>query len=169
MNYIADSYPQEDYGNPYAANGQAQTENGTVTAPQNAAAQANQPAQQQSVEKPAQQTATAQQPAQPASQEAHEEAAAPVQQTAAPAPAEEPQSQPQETYAAASDPQNESEASAAASSWDQSAEGSAHEGNPSEETDPLRAEAEDLKRKWYAVTAEYENYRKRTANVRQEA
>lgn len=32
------------------------------------------------------------------------------------------------------------------------------------ETDKLRAEAEDYKRKWYSVTAEYENYRKRTAN-----
>ena len=26
-----------------------------------------------------------------------------------------------------------------------------------------KAEAEDFKRKWYSVTAEYENYRKRTA------
>ena len=31
-----------------------------------------------------------------------------------------------------------------------------------EEYDKLQAEAEDLKRKWYAVTAEYENYRRRT-------
>ena len=31
-----------------------------------------------------------------------------------------------------------------------------------EEYDKLLAEAEDLKRKWYAVTAEYENYRRRT-------
>lgn len=28
-----------------------------------------------------------------------------------------------------------------------------------------KAEAEDFKRKWYSVTAEYENYRKRTANT----
>ena len=48
-------------------------------------------------------------------------------------------------------------------------EETASEEGSSEEVDPLRAEAEDLKRKWYAVTAEYENYRKRTANVRQEA
>lgn len=32
------------------------------------------------------------------------------------------------------------------------------------ETDRLKAEAEDFKRKWYSVTAEYENYRKRTAS-----
>lgn len=37
--------------------------------------------------------------------------------------------------------------------------------NPlAEELEKARAEAEDLKRKWYAVTAEYENYRKRTAS-----
>ncbi len=33
-----------------------------------------------------------------------------------------------------------------------------------EEIKALKAEAEDLKRKWYAVTAEYENYRRRTQN-----
>lgn len=33
-----------------------------------------------------------------------------------------------------------------------------------EEYDKLLAEAEDLKRKWYSVTAEYENYRRRTQN-----
>ncbi|MBQ9729400.1 MAG: nucleotide exchange factor GrpE [Clostridia bacterium] len=33
-----------------------------------------------------------------------------------------------------------------------------------EEIETLKAEAEDLKRKWYAVTAEYENYRRRTQN-----
>lgn len=32
------------------------------------------------------------------------------------------------------------------------------------EAEQLKAEAEDYKRKWYAVTAEYENYRKRTAS-----
>ena len=31
------------------------------------------------------------------------------------------------------------------------------------ELDLAKAEAEDYKRKWYSVTAEYENYRKRTA------
>lgn len=31
------------------------------------------------------------------------------------------------------------------------------------ETEKLKAEAEDYKRKWYSVTAEYENYRKRTS------
>ena len=31
-----------------------------------------------------------------------------------------------------------------------------------EEYEKLQAEAEDLKRKWYSVTAEYENYRRRT-------
>lgn len=34
-----------------------------------------------------------------------------------------------------------------------------------EEYEKLQAEAEDLKRKWYAVTAEYENYRRRTQNA----
>lgn len=40
------------------------------------------------------------------------------------------------------------------------------------EKDPLQEallEAEDMKRKWYSVTAEYENYRKRTANTRAQA
>lgn len=32
-----------------------------------------------------------------------------------------------------------------------------------------KAEAEDMKRKWYSVTAEYENYRKRTSYVRAQA
>ena len=32
-----------------------------------------------------------------------------------------------------------------------------------------KAEAEECKRKWYAVTAEYENYRKRTASARTQA
>ncbi len=32
-----------------------------------------------------------------------------------------------------------------------------------------KAEAEDFKRKWYSVTAEYENYRKRTATTRTQA
>lgn len=33
-----------------------------------------------------------------------------------------------------------------------------------EELSAMKAEAEDFKRKWYAVTAEYENYRRRTQN-----
>ena len=33
-----------------------------------------------------------------------------------------------------------------------------------EEIEKLRAEGEELKRKWYSVTAEYENYRRRTQN-----
>ena len=33
-----------------------------------------------------------------------------------------------------------------------------------EELETAKAEAEDNKRKWYAVTAEYENYRRRTQN-----
>ena len=33
-----------------------------------------------------------------------------------------------------------------------------------EEVDKAKAEAEESKRKWYAVTAEYENYRRRTQN-----
>lgn len=37
------------------------------------------------------------------------------------------------------------------------------------ETEALKREAEDLKRKWYSVTAEYENYRKRTAATRAQA
>ena len=32
------------------------------------------------------------------------------------------------------------------------------------EIEKLKAEAEDYKRKWYSVTAEYDNYRKRTAS-----
>ena len=34
-----------------------------------------------------------------------------------------------------------------------------------EETEKAQAEAEESKRKWYAVTAEYENYRRRTQNM----
>lgn len=37
------------------------------------------------------------------------------------------------------------------------------------EIEKLKAEAEDLKRKWYSVTAEYENYRKRTSATRSQA
>lgn len=33
-----------------------------------------------------------------------------------------------------------------------------------EELDAVKAESEENKRKWYAVTAEYENYRRRTQN-----
>ena len=33
-----------------------------------------------------------------------------------------------------------------------------------EEVDALKADAEESKRKWYAVTAEYDNYRRRTQN-----
>ena len=33
-----------------------------------------------------------------------------------------------------------------------------------EQIDKALAEAEECKRKWYAVTAEYENYRRRTQN-----
>ena len=33
-----------------------------------------------------------------------------------------------------------------------------------EEVEKAQAEAEESKRKWYAVTAEYENYRRRTQN-----
>ena len=56
---------------------------------------------------------------------------------------------------------------------EEKAEEAAHDGQPEKEPektpaqpDPLetaKAEAEDFKRKWYSVTAEYENYRKRTA------
>ncbi|MDE5897027.1 MAG: nucleotide exchange factor GrpE [Clostridia bacterium] len=48
-------------------------------------------------------------------------------------------------------------------------QGSAAEETPESETETLRREAEDFKRKWYSVTAEYENYRKRTATTRAQA
>lgn len=38
-----------------------------------------------------------------------------------------------------------------------------------DEVAELRHQAEDYKRKWYSVTAEYENYRKRTASTRTQA
>lgn len=38
-----------------------------------------------------------------------------------------------------------------------------------DETEALKAEAEDYKRKWYSVTAEYENYRRRTALSKSQA
>lgn len=38
-----------------------------------------------------------------------------------------------------------------------------------QELNEARAAAEDFKRKWYSVTAEYENYRKRTALTRSQA
>lgn len=42
--------------------------------------------------------------------------------------------------------------------------------NPlSEALAAAQAEAEDNKRKWYLVSAEYENYRKRTANIRSQS
>lgn len=44
------------------------------------------------------------------------------------------------------------------------------QGDPVEEAlESAKAEADELKRKWYSVTAEYENYRKRTANTRAQA
>ena len=33
-----------------------------------------------------------------------------------------------------------------------------------QQLEEARAQAEDFKRKWYSVSAEYENYRRRTAN-----
>ncbi len=48
----------------------------------------------------------------------------------------------------------------------------AEEGAQAPEEDALakaQAESEDFKRKWYSVTAEYENYRKRTALTRSQA
>ncbi len=50
----------------------------------------------------------------------------------------------------------------------ESAERAEERTQPSE-TERLKAEAEDMKRKWYAVTAEYENYRKRTQFTRSQA
>ncbi len=38
-----------------------------------------------------------------------------------------------------------------------------------QELERVNAQAEDFKRKWYSVTAEYENYRKRTAQTRVQA
>ena len=43
------------------------------------------------------------------------------------------------------------------------------EAQPVSEADALRAEAEEYKRKWYSVTAEYENYRRRTALSKSQA
>lgn len=42
------------------------------------------------------------------------------------------------------------------------------EGKP-DEAEAYKAEAEDYKRKWYSVTAEYENYRRRTALSKSQA
>lgn len=50
----------------------------------------------------------------------------------------------------------------------ETAEEPAREEKPSE-LELMKAEAEDYKRKWYSVTAEYENYRKRTATTRSSA
>lgn len=43
------------------------------------------------------------------------------------------------------------------------------EAQPVSEADALKAEAEEYKRKWYSVTAEYENYRRRTALSKSQA
>ncbi|MBD5636211.1 MAG: nucleotide exchange factor GrpE [Clostridia bacterium] len=40
---------------------------------------------------------------------------------------------------------------------------------PLTETEAIKAEAEEYKRKWYSVTAEYENYRRRTALSKSQA
>lgn len=50
-------------------------------------------------------------------------------------------------------------------------EAAAEAAEPKEPTEleKLKAEAEDYKRKWYNTTAEYENYRKRTASTRASA
>ena len=177
-NYIAESYPQEDYGNPYAtdAQQQAQDENSmantqktqtqgqkpanntqTNAAPQEPvsapAPEATQPQQaQQPAQQPAQ-AAQAQQPAQP-------EAAAPAQE---PQPQQAQQQQAQQQQQQAAPPQQVPPGESEASQF-VDVDLSKFQGD-----EALKAEAEDLKRKWYAVTAEYENYRKRTQNTRVEA
>ena len=178
-NYIESSYPQEDYGDPnaQAANGQAQQNTAapqtdmanTKTAENNQTTNtAEGPAVQPEQPAPEPQPAPVQEPAQ-AAQPAPEPQPAPAQEPAqAPAPEQQPQeAQPQEPAheQQAQQPQppqtppGESEASTFVD-----VDLSKFQGD-----DALKAEAEDLKRKWYAVTAEYENYRKRTANTRMEA
>ena len=82
---------------------------------------------------------------------------------------EEPEETPlpeevQESAAAEAEPAETAKAEPAAA---ENAEENASEAPQPTESDKLAealAAAEDYKRKWYAVTAEYENYRRRTAN-----
>ena len=60
----------------------------------------------------------------------------------------------------AEQPVPEESAAAANAAPEESAQA---EDKTAEELKQARAEADDYKRKWYSVTAEYENYRKRTA------
>ncbi len=48
-------------------------------------------------------------------------------------------------------------------------EQNATQGTESSEAEAFKAEAEEYKRKWYSVTAEYENYRRRTALSKSQA
>ena len=159
QNYIADNYPQEDYGDPHAADAQNQAQNGnTMATTTKQQEQAQQPAdntQQSAVnaqttpEQPQQQAA----PEAPAPEAPAPEQPQPQAQAAPEQPQQQAQPQPPQT------PPGESEAATFVDVDLSKFEGDA----------ALKAEAEDLKRKWYAVTAEYENYRKRTQNTRLEA
>ena len=67
-----------------------------------------------------------------------------------------------ESEAKAAESETQSEAQS-----EQPAEAAAKEEIPApSELDQAKAEAEDFKRKWYSVTAEYDNYRKRTQATR---
>lgn len=146
-NYIADNYPQEDYGNPNDPNDKTvrhDSEHGAQHTQEEPMAPTGTPPQSVETEAPAAEETPAPRP-----EEKRETPPPPEEkpETAFTPPASE----------APSAPQNAHESMAGAT------------GSDSGEVETLKAEAADLKRKWYAVTAEYDNYRKRTQNTRQEA
>ena len=162
QNYIADSYPQEDYGDPYATEAQQQAQNNNTMA--------NTPKTQTQSATPADNTqqSAAQQTATPAPQPAPEQQqaqATPAPQAAQATPTPQPEQQAQATPTPAAQPaQQTTPPGESDASQFVDVDLSKFQGD-----EALKAEAEDLKRKWYTVTAEYENYRKRTQNTRLEA
>lgn len=149
-NYIADNYPHEDYGNPNDPNDKSvshDSEHGAQHSQEEPMAPTGTPPQSEEQEEPA----AAEEPVPP-----EESAPQPEERRETPPPAEE---KPETAFTPAASETSEAPASA-------------HEsmaGAGSGDVETLKAEAADLKRKWYAVTAEYDNYRKRTQNTRQEA
>lgn len=149
MNYIADNYPKEDYGNPNDPTDQSVRHDSEHGARESEAPE-------EAKESAPEQEAVAAPEAEPVP-EPEEETQAP------PPPAEEPEHQ---TYA----PPAEEEQRPFAGDYDDiPANYSTTYASDSNDVESLKAEAADLKRKWYSVTAEYDNYRKRTQNVKLEA
>ncbi len=200
MNYIAESYPQEDYteGAPHTsandaqqheqAGAQEKTESAEQSSGHETSGEApKQPAQDAQASASSQQTqpqAQAQPQAQPRPQPQ-------AQPQAQPRPQPQPQPQAENKFtppgasaapgsqatpaSESSAPHASTAASASASESPSSEPKAAADANAAAgsagnaEFEKIRQESEEFKRKWYSVTAEYDNYRKRTQNTKTES